>query len=62
MRSHLISDIKMYMEIGHTVVLINSASVQSSFYDVFNKHFSSVLSDDQKSIQVRLINLLINRL
>jgi hypothetical protein len=30
------------MELGDTVVLINSAPIHSCFYDVFNRHFAMI--------------------
>jgi len=42
-QSHLVSEIKGWMEIGKKVILLNSGPIQSSFYDVFNRHFTSVM-------------------
>eukprot|EP01012_Entosiphon_sulcatum_P048006 TRINITY_DN6586_c0_g1_i1.p1 TRINITY_DN6586_c0_g1~~TRINITY_DN6586_c0_g1_i1.p1 ORF type:complete len:5323 (-),score=769.64 TRINITY_DN6586_c0_g1_i1:76-13977(-) len=39
-----VARIKRSMALGETVVLLNSLSVQSSFYDVFNRHFRKVES------------------
>lgn len=38
------------MEIGETVILVNSAPIHSCFYDVFNKHFAVIAigSDEGK--------------
>eukprot|EP01080_Neovahlkampfia_damariscottae_P008967 gene8967-916_t len=41
-KSQVISKIKRAMEEGETVVLVNSMSISSNLYDVFNKHFSIV--------------------
>ena len=30
------------MEMGETVVLVNSAPIHSCFYDVFNRHFAVI--------------------
>ncbi len=40
------------MEIGETVILVNSSPIHSSFYDVFNKHFTVIATgtvDDDKA-------------
>lgn len=36
----VISQVKSAMSEGQTVILINSEPIQTSFYDVFNRHFS----------------------
>lgn len=35
----IISQVKRAMAVGLTVILVNSGPVQTSFYDVFNRHF-----------------------
>jgi hypothetical protein len=30
------------MEVGETVILVNSAPIHSCFYDVFNRHFAVI--------------------
>ena len=30
------------MELGETVILVNSAPIHSCFYDVFNRHFAVI--------------------
>lgn len=37
------------MEIGETVVLVNSAPIHSCFYDVFNKHFAVIAIGTEES-------------
>jgi hypothetical protein len=41
-RSELVARVKTAAESGATVLLIGSGPIQSSFYDLFNKHYSSV--------------------
>jgi len=36
----VISQVKQAMAEGSTVILINSGPIQTSFYDVFNRHFA----------------------
>jgi hypothetical protein len=36
----VISQVKNAMAEGHTAILVNSDPIQTSFYDVFNRHFS----------------------
>jgi len=36
----VISQVKQAMADGTTVILINSGPIQTSFYDVFNRHFA----------------------
>jgi len=39
------------MEVGETVILVNSAPIHSCFYDVFNRHFAVIAIgsvDDKK--------------
>jgi len=43
-RSNLVLQIKTAMELGETVVMINAQSVFSSFYDVFNRHFTTTVT------------------
>eukprot|EP00047_Mylnosiga_fluctuans_P001195 m.218044 g.218044 ORF g.218044 m.218044 type:complete len:3593 (-) comp10156_c0_seq3:222-11000(-) len=45
-RSQRVSEIKAAMQRGDRVVMINASSIYSSFYDVFNKHFSAVSKGD----------------
>ncbi len=39
-RSEVVLKVKTAMALGKTVILINSPPIQSSFYDVFNRHFA----------------------
>jgi hypothetical protein len=41
-KSQEISKIKLAMEVGKTLILINSSSINTNFYDVFNRQFSIV--------------------
>jgi hypothetical protein len=39
------------MELGETVILVNSTPIHSCFYDVFNRHFAVIAigsMDDKK--------------
>jgi hypothetical protein len=45
--TNVILQIKEAMARGGTVVLVNGSHVRSSFYDVFNKHFQGMLSEEQ---------------
>ncbi|KAG2388617.1 hypothetical protein C9374_000056 [Naegleria lovaniensis] len=40
--SQEISEVKQAMEEGACVILVNSAAINSSFYDVFNRHFTTI--------------------
>lgn len=43
--------VKTAMEVGETVILVNSAPIHSCFYDVFNRHFAVIAIgsvDDKK--------------
>ncbi|KAH3761459.1 AAA+ ATPase [Pelomyxa schiedti] len=39
-RSAAVEKVKTAMERGHTILLVNSTSIHSSFYDVFNRHYT----------------------
>ncbi len=41
--------VKMAMSLGETVVLINAAPIFSSFYDVFNRHFTILRKDSPEA-------------
>lgn len=44
-RSSAVLKVKDAMANGKTVILINSDPIRSSFYDVFNRHFSSLTTE-----------------
>jgi len=53
-RSNLVLQIKTAMELGETVIMINAQSVFSSFYDVFNRHFTMhAISTDDDDVKQR---------
>ncbi len=37
--SQIISDIKLAMQEGKTILLINTPNIHGSFYDLFNQHY-----------------------
>ncbi|KAH3767876.1 AAA+ ATPase [Pelomyxa schiedti] len=39
-KAEVVEKVKIAMELGTTIVLVNSTSVHSSFYDVFNRHYT----------------------
>jgi hypothetical protein len=39
-RSEAVLKVKTAMELGQTVILVNSGPIHSCFYDVFNRHFT----------------------
>eukprot|EP01012_Entosiphon_sulcatum_P025672 TRINITY_DN3101_c0_g1_i1.p1 TRINITY_DN3101_c0_g1~~TRINITY_DN3101_c0_g1_i1.p1 ORF type:complete len:3317 (+),score=464.94 TRINITY_DN3101_c0_g1_i1:26-9952(+) len=43
-RGAAVARVKRAMALGETIILLNSLSIQSSFYDVFNRHFRKVES------------------
>lgn len=47
-QSSVISKVKLAMETGQTIVLINSGRINASFYDVFNRHFQIVISENKE--------------
>lgn len=47
-QSAVISKVKLAMETGQTVVLVNSATINTNFYDVFNRHFAEMISKNEK--------------
>ena len=42
-KGEVVATVKGAMARGETVILVNSLSIQSSFYDVLNRHYSKVL-------------------
>eukprot|EP00047_Mylnosiga_fluctuans_P000005 m.183312 g.183312 ORF g.183312 m.183312 type:complete len:5791 (+) comp10000_c0_seq6:916-18288(+) len=46
-RGDVVAEVKGAMAKGETIVLLNSLNIQSSFYDVFNRHFRSVVRTDE---------------
>jgi hypothetical protein len=50
-RSEAVLKVKTAMELGHTVILVNSAPIHSCFYDVFNRHFSVLSVESSEAEQ-----------
>eukprot|EP01080_Neovahlkampfia_damariscottae_P009915 gene9915-2237_t len=50
-KSQEISKIKLAMEIGKTLILINSDSINTNFYDVFNRHFYDVKKEVDHKVE-----------
>jgi E3 ubiquitin-protein ligase RNF213 len=49
-KSKVITKVKYSMEVGKTVILINSGSINTNFYDVLNKHFSHIKNSDNNEV------------
>ena len=49
------TEVKLAMEYGHTVILINAQSIYTNFYDVFNRHFSSVTGNEPNTLRYPLM-------
>jgi hypothetical protein len=50
-RSEAVLKVKTAMELGQTVILVNSGPIHSCFYDVFNRHFTllSIGQDEENN-------------
>ncbi|KAH3765624.1 AAA+ ATPase [Pelomyxa schiedti] len=46
-KAAVVEKVKVAMEKGETIVLVNSASIHSSFYDVFNRHYTIMPKNKQ---------------
>jgi len=46
-RGRQITEVKNSMELGETIILINSGPIQTNFYELFNKYFVSAIGNDQ---------------
>eukprot|EP01088_Endostelium_zonatum_P014249 TRINITY_DN3042_c0_g1_i1.p1 TRINITY_DN3042_c0_g1~~TRINITY_DN3042_c0_g1_i1.p1 ORF type:complete len:4305 (+),score=884.29 TRINITY_DN3042_c0_g1_i1:1356-12917(+) len=51
MYTQSILKVKTAMTNGDTVVLVNSGPINNSFYDVFNKHFTTIAGNDKDGAQ-----------
>ena len=47
-KSKQVSEVKSSMELGETVLLLNSGPIQTNFYELFNRYFVSSVGKDQK--------------
>jgi len=47
-KSKQVSDVKNSMEMGETVLMINSGPIQTNFYELFNRYFVSAIGNDKK--------------
>ena len=46
----ILSEIKLSMETGQTILMINTGRIHGSLYDVFNQNFSIMATDDSRKI------------
>lgn len=46
----MLSDIKLCMETGKTIIMINTGRIHGSLYDVFNQNFSIMSTEDSRKI------------
>ncbi|KAH3763811.1 AAA+ ATPase [Pelomyxa schiedti] len=46
-KAAVVKKVKVAMEKGETIVLVNSASILSSFYDIFNRHYTIMPKNKQ---------------
>ena len=46
----ILSDIKLCMETGKTILMINTGRIHGALYDVFNQNFSIMATDDARRI------------
>ena len=46
----ILSDIKLCMETGKTIVMVNTGRIHGSLYDVFNQNFSIMATDESRKI------------
>jgi hypothetical protein len=56
-RSEAVLKVKTAMELGHTVILVNSGPIHSCFYDVFNRHFTLLSVGGKPDLQREQPNL-----
>ncbi|CAF4348624.1 unnamed protein product, partial [Rotaria magnacalcarata] len=48
--TEILSNIKLCMETGKTILMVNTERIHGSLYDVFNQNFSIMATDDTRKI------------